>query len=429
MTQPSKKKILNLILHPFVFTFFGALIGVFVKSLILDQNKAELPFWLIIILLTAFILAMSLIYLKIKDILNRINLLHHHNDANLQFIDTSEEAMLKLIGAISDAEQIRIIGTGRQDVVERMRDKNKIVKKYLGQLEKRIRLKKYLVFKRITSDSINPSFLTHLETCLEYGVKNNHEVGISLVDDIEIAMTYVIVDDRIVVFNLYNKYSEEVSDSSLDFFSTNKLIIRQFIEHFEGYWSKDSIKSRINKSGSDLRQNLRQSTKSYVKKNVLEIGDLTKCMNSLKQSSGQFEHLRIYANNSQNVLFAFNNTNIIIKKCELIIRYDSTEELAGYNQSVKSNLLEWKRLEREGRIGNLIYKIYEHPPSEWQMIFDQKYCISGLNNPVSKDWKGIDISNECVLISDKLEDSQALINSYVLRFDQLFPVCKEINII
>lgn len=159
----------------------------------------------------------------------------------------------------------------------------------------------------------------------------------------------------------------------------------------------------------------------------IEANNLNHCITQISSRKNYFHHLKIFANNSINVLMAFSNSGIHVNKCDLMVRYvEGQSDFDKYNITVKNLVEEWIKLQKEGRIKNLTIKVYDFPPTEWNMIFDNEYSITGLNCPNAEDWKKVRVHPTCFLISDLTNESTKTISIYSERFDDIFRTAKEL---
>lgn len=155
------------------------------------------------------------------------------------------------------------------------------------------------------------------------------------------------------------------------------------------------------------------------------IGDrINNCFNFIEDRKKHFENIKIYGNNSIHFFPLFANSNIRVNNLEILLREKSTEnsiEDSRFNQTVKNYVNEWHKLKATGKIKKVIIKKYKHPPTEWQIVFDNKFIIMGLNYPNEMDWKDVELLiDHATLIENVSVESEKIINNYVTRFNLFF---------
>jgi hypothetical protein len=136
---------------------------------------------------------------------------------------------------ISDCSYVRAIGTAKQDYSENIANEN--INSYLEETLRRVKKQKPIKYRRITSLDLKEKFLKHLVDILaekQDGV--DYDLKVMLLDDFIPAYTYLIVDERFLMLSL--NYSDQ-THYSRHYYTENKTIIWNFIEHFKSVWRKE----------------------------------------------------------------------------------------------------------------------------------------------------------------------------------------------
>jgi hypothetical protein len=152
---------------------------------------------------------------------------------------------------------------------------------------------------------------------------------------------------------------------------------------------------------------------------------LNKCFDLIESKMGHVNHLRIYANATSNIQPLFANSRLTVERCEILLRELPKDEVdAELNIHIARMIKQWEELKIKGRIKQLECRRHHAIPTEWQVIFDDRFIISGLNIPEKNDWLGIDIL-EPTKIDNRSMETKLLINKYIERFDGFFRIAAE----
>ena len=152
-------------------------------------------------------------------------------------------------------------------------------------------------------------------------------------------------------------------------------------------------------------------------------GTLNKCFDIIETKVHHVHHLRIYANATTNIEPLFANSSITVDRCEILLRELRPDETTDsyFTQHLQHMIKQWQELEKKARIKKLEFRRHNTVPTEWHIIFDDKFIICGLNIPERNDWLGIDIL-EPTLIDNRSVETRLLIRKYIERFDGFFKV-------
>jgi hypothetical protein len=183
--------------------------------------------------------------------------------------------------------------------------------------------------------------------------------------------------------------------------------------------SVDNLNKRlsgIEKLMSDLNSHVNQNPTT-----ALRHATLNKCFDTIEGSLKHVRHLRIYGNATTNIEPVLANSGITVDRCEVLIRESHLDESddENFDRHIGHMLKQWHELERKARIKELVFGRHDTVPTEWQIIFDDKFIICGLNIPGESDWLGIDIL-EPILVDDRSVETKLLISKYIQRFDGFF---------
>jgi hypothetical protein len=152
---------------------------------------------------------------------------------------------------------------------------------------------------------------------------------------------------------------------------------------------------------------------------------LNKCFDIIESKMSHVNHLRIYANATTNIHPLFANSNLRVERCEILLRELRADEVdTELTRHTDRMIKQWDELKNKGRIKQLEIRRHHSLPTEWQVIFDDRFIICGLNIPERNDWLGIDIL-EPTLLDNRSAETKLLINKYVERFDGFFKIKAE----
>ncbi|MGB0525092.1 MAG: hypothetical protein ACPGJS_19115 [Flammeovirgaceae bacterium] len=219
------------------------------------------------------------IALSILQLLTAIEQSLHQNvisfsdiKGGLKLID-SNRGMEMACKAIRKAQSMRVIGSGRQDLVED--SLNPYILDYYKEIESRLADSGdgKFVIKRITQHLLKDTFRTHLERCYKIlGNSSKNKFDIVLYGNLRLAYTYAIIDSHeknqsILFLTLHTKNNDiDVIDTSMVFYSQDISIIQKFKTHFDQFWEKEGVKGRVIKSQDDFEKYIpfdNQLFKSY----------------------------------------------------------------------------------------------------------------------------------------------------------------------
>lgn len=146
---------------------------------------------------------------------------------------------------VPKAGRIRVIGTGRQNIIEDRSKYFKDVKTAYDEVEKRLgkttqgrNAMETCVYERITTRDLKKKFKQHLKACLTNAKNKGHTASIAFVDHFDFAYTYFIVDDKFMVLNLENHNKKGKIDNIISLICTNPQIISLYARHFDRVYRK-----------------------------------------------------------------------------------------------------------------------------------------------------------------------------------------------
>lgn len=171
-------------------------------------------------------------------------------EEGLGFINKEIDVILQeTIEYLSSAQILRVIGIGRQYLQALNNSEKNLTSDYYRAIEDRLskKSKKQFTCRRMTIMELEEHFIGHLRNCFIKSEGTNNKMELLFLDDFDMRMTYYIIDDRYIVFNLYNKTDNNILDCLFSVCSKNKNIIEQFVNHFDSYWSTKDSKDVITK--------------------------------------------------------------------------------------------------------------------------------------------------------------------------------------
>jgi len=178
-----------------------------------------------------------------------------------------KEAMELAIEKIKNSQSMKIIGIGRQNLVEKSSQNNHVLF-YYKAIEEKFKSTpetgKPFYIKRITQHELKDKFKNHLKTCFETinSDKNNNEYEIILYGNLKITYTYQIirpchnVNDKTFLFLTLNTIDSDIDifDNTLVFYTNDDEIINQFNRHFDQFWNTEGKEGRVIKNLLDFEK-------------------------------------------------------------------------------------------------------------------------------------------------------------------------------
>ncbi|MFK8101159.1 MAG: hypothetical protein AB8G15_01490, partial [Saprospiraceae bacterium] len=217
------------------------------------------------------------------------------------------KTLIKAAKLIEKAKHFRVVGVGRQ-YINKFRNIESI-NKYYKAIEDRIndiKMEDRFRYRRITIMELTQEFQTHLAKCFDHAdqANNKNKAELILLEDIEMQFTYFIIDEDIVVINLYTYSNENVLDCPHAYWSNEPETINLFINHFDRVWRREhhcgniiSSKKEYNEFipfNLDLLTNLRD-IKSYIKRLPRESARTSWAINELTQTKERLKGLTEYS--------------------------------------------------------------------------------------------------------------------------------------
>lgn len=148
-----------------------------------------------------------------------------------------DEITREAIDKIKESNFLRVIGSARQHALSTK--EIPVMEEYFTCIEERMaRADRTSPFhyRRITAQDLKPRFKAHLDICLKHSVETGNHCALAFEQDINLSLTYFIVDESLLVFNLYKTDDAGVKDNAMTFKSYDPAVIRNFILHFNEAW-------------------------------------------------------------------------------------------------------------------------------------------------------------------------------------------------
>ena len=155
---------------------------------------------------------------------------------------------------------------------------------------------------------------------------------------------------------------------------------------------------------------------------IMSHHSLSDCFQVVSTKINYVDELRIHAISTGMIQPLVSSSNFKIKKCKLILRKFSDEELTddnhkAFNSRIQNTINEWKKLQTSGIIQTLEIHRFEFLPTEYHVIFDSKFIISGLYTPNRNSWSSIDVEDPMV-INNNTGSGNIFIKNHIKRFDK-----------
>jgi hypothetical protein len=141
-------------------------------------------------------------------------------------------------------------------------------------------------------------------------------------------------------------------------------------------------------------------------------------------STPRIGHLRIYAISSQQILSFLKFNDIIVDKCQILLRaFDENDRPhQDFLNQIKLVVADWHHLQKSGRIGKLEIRHYDFFPTEYECIFDKDHLIIGLYDSDPEDYSEVRVRDP-ILVRGSSDAGRIMISEFADRFDGLFEVC------
>lgn len=149
---------------------------------------------------------------------------------------------------------------------------------------------------------------------------------------------------------------------------------------------------------------------------AIRVGEHGSNLASIYKEEETFTTALIYANTSSNIYTVIKESGIKVDLCKIILRREENNNQ--YKIILENNLDKWKKLNNKFYT-NLEYRFYDFTPTECQIIFDDKYMITGLNVPDDTLQK-VDLLPNTFLIKSVNRDSKIMIQKYIERYEKLW---------
>ena len=196
------------------------------------------------------------------------------------------EIMQEAINLIQNATYLKVIGSARQDLMA-ITDVP-LMEKYLAAIETKLLDEKPgspFYYRRITTQNLKSKFLDHIVNCFEISEKTGNQAEVVLEQDIDLTVTYFIIDDKMLVFNLYTTIDIGLKDNTMLLKSTDVEVINQFSKHFQEAWDAARYKELVI---DNLEQfNLVIPVKKSIYKKMEKIRS---CLRSIPNNSIRMDH-------------------------------------------------------------------------------------------------------------------------------------------
>jgi hypothetical protein len=161
-----------------------------------------------------------------------------------------------------------------------------------------------------------------------------------------------------------------------------------------------------------------------LKDHVLETS-LADAMKSAGEIKKHWESIRILATSTGQIQPLFESSGMTARNVSIIMRKIEDAELSlspgliAFKQSIDHNIVLWRDLEKKKQIGKLV--VYQYPffPLEYNVIFEDKFLISGLLYPEFGRFSEVNVQNPTIIRNNTRSGTRE-VGKYIARFDQFF---------
>jgi hypothetical protein len=157
---------------------------------------------------------------------------------------------------------------------------------------------------------------------------------------------------------------------------------------------------------------------------VLRVVSLGEGFELLRTRIGRVNEMRVFAASSKDIFSFTSFHSFQIQKCHLLVRGFEPDDLAHHQASIHTHqvISDWRKLQAEGRVGELMVRSYDFLPTEFQVILDNDFMLAGLYSSDPTDYREVTVL-DAVLIDGKSAAGEEMILEYTRRFDSLFETC------
>lgn len=180
---------------------------------------------------------------------------------------TIEDTFTKAASYISSCDEIRVIGTAKQD---HWNGKIKwSVDKYLKAIITRINENPTLKYRRLTTLNVSDDFKSHLLACFENN-KLHHSIKVILLEDFVMAYTYLIIDSKFLMLSLNYPEQSSIPQNQFCFYTEDFEILTEFQEHFRAVWDKEKESNKEITNADDFRYLVEYQSKASESLKVIK---------------------------------------------------------------------------------------------------------------------------------------------------------------
>jgi hypothetical protein len=202
---------------------FGALFSGLVGGAAQDA-----PTWLLLVALVLAASAGLLGALRLSQILSALRASRAHQTLTLLHTDDISSFAAR---ELASSKVVRVIGTAREDALA----SNRWAREYLRETERRVRGAP-IVYRRITSRPRTALFSDHIEALGEIACSHNRDVAIRTAEDLSIAVSYQVFDERLAMIIVDVPHAPERVENGIGVSTTNEALVRALISHFDHAW-------------------------------------------------------------------------------------------------------------------------------------------------------------------------------------------------
>jgi hypothetical protein len=154
---------------------------------------------------------------------------------------------------------------------------------------------------------------------------------------------------------------------------------------------------------------------------TLTLMNLSSCFNYLSQTHQHVKYMRIFALSTGRIHPLFSSSNIQVDKCDILLRDFTSVELeipknVEYRRHINDYITEWEKERNKGKIREIKIRKFLFIPTEYYVIFDDKYMIVGLYQPTDDNWGDV---IDPFLIQNSSPEGAELIKRYIARFEAI----------
>lgn len=186
------------------------------------------------------------------------------------------------------------------------------------------------------------------------------------------------------------------------------------------------LDTRLLEVSRELRE-LATTQEAFVQATVPVVsnGSLSHGFALLKSRVSRVGTLRVFAASSKDIFTFTSFHGFTIDHLHLLIRgFDPVNQAQSEAAvHVRQMVREWQSLQKTPRLNEMVLRSYDFLPTEFQIIADDEFMITGLYASDPTDYREVRVL-EAAFVDGTTDAGREMIRRYIERFDSLFDTCE-----